>query len=96
MEDAKALELERLEALLASIEGQKVMDTQPLGGTVHLTIEGDLGFQLNSQDDPQFLVFGDKITLVFQIKDVITVKGINGLCPSIILKKRVDNSEQIA
>lgn len=86
--------LETLEATIAAWENQKVMVRLPLFGTVEIGFYGTLIPQLNTSDEPQFLILREGnpgVTLVFQAYDVDFL-----YCPhdpekrSVILKKAID------
>ena len=86
--------LERLEATIAAWENQKVMVRMPLFGTVEIGFFGKLIPQINTRDEPQFLILREEnpgVTLSFQVFDVDFL-----YCPddpknrSIILKKAID------
>ena len=67
--------MERLEASIAALDGQMVMVKVPLFGTVLTAWFGTLINQMNDMDEPQFLIYRQgSPTLVFQIKDVMSVQ----------------------
>ena len=92
------LELERLEAMISAWEGSKIMVRAPLVGNASLNFYGRLVVQMDSDDDPQFLIVRDEApspTLVFYIKDVMQVNdmGVRGV--AIYLKKSVDQNQVV-
>jgi hypothetical protein len=96
--NVKVMELERLEALIASWVGRKVMVRVPLAGTAQLAFYGDLKHQFDNDCDPQFLINRPEIpspTLVFYIKDVACIKDPDKTTPQIILKSLVDIQQPI-
>jgi hypothetical protein len=92
------LELERLEALISAWEGSKVMVRAPLVGNASLNFYGRLIVQLDSDDDPQFVVVRDEVpspTLVFYIKDVMQVNNMGEKGVVIYLKRSVDQNQVV-
>lgn len=88
------MELERLEAVLASWEGRKISVRAPLTGTAFLTFYGELKCQLDSECNPQFLIIGSSPSpaLVFYIKDVAIINPTNNM---VDLKKAVDQNQVV-
>lgn len=91
--------LEKLEATIASYDQQKVMVRLPLTGQVQLAFYGTLHFQMNTGDEPQFLIFRDGnpgVSLVFQVYDVDCIHEPDNISNrQIILKKSVDNISKV-
>jgi len=90
------MHLERLEAMISTWAGQKVMVRVPLVGNAFLAFYGDLRCQEDNDNDPQFLIYRDGApTLVFYVKDVSIVKPTNNGAPVIDLKKAVDQNQVV-
>jgi len=93
------VELEKMEAIIASYDGQAVLVRMPIYGTAEIAFSGKLIFQINTGDEPQFLVLREGfpgVVLVFQIYDVdqILEPG-DPTKRAIILKKAVDNISKL-
>lgn len=89
----KLMELERMEALIASWVGTKRMVRVPLQGTVQLAFFGNLSCQMDQDSDPQFLITRGECpspALVFYIKDVLCIQNADGVNPQIYLKPVLD------
>ena len=93
------VELERVEAKIASYEGQKVIVRMPIRGTVEIAFNGQLHFQINTSNEPQFLIIREGnpgVVLVFQVYDVDYIyEPDNPNKRTIVLKKAVDNIKHL-
>jgi len=80
--------LERLEALIASWNGQKILVRVPLVGTAFVAFYGTLTEGMNDGDEPQFTITRTDMpspTLVFQAVDVAFIMNPDKV-PQIVLK----------
>lgn len=90
------MELERLEALLDTWAGRTVMVRVPLQNTVQLAFYGTLTCQMDSEQEPQFVLTRSDTPspgLVFYIKDVAMIRDANTEKPQILLKFPVDSRQ---
>jgi hypothetical protein len=93
--------LERLEAVLAQMDGKKALVRVRILGGIELNFFGSIVSQVDSDDDPQFLVVYDKApgcTLLFRAEDVHNIvygsSEIDKEMPSIWLKRLVDIAQE--
>jgi len=93
MNKIRVMEPERIEAMVASWDGRKILARVPLGGTVSLGFYGTLTSTIDDCLDPLFIITRSDVpspALSFYCKDIDRIMNINSDNPIIVLNKMIN------